>query len=269
MICCQWSRSLKSAAMLAAATLGWLLQPAAAYAAEVPVVAAASDLQYALTEISEAFTRATGRSVKLATGSSGNFTRQIIQGAPFELFFSADEDYVRELANRSLTVDRGALYAIGRLALFVPRNSPVRADPELSDLAAAVADGRLRKLAIANPEHAPYGRAAREVLTKKGLWERLQSRLVLGENVSHAAQFAVSGSVEAGLIAYSLASSDRIARQGSFSLVPQVWHTPLRQRMVLLRGSGETARQFYAFSQSPPARAVFERYGFSLPPAGN
>lgn len=249
-----------------------LLSPlgqAAARAAEVPVVAAASDLQYVLTEISQAFTRASGRSVKLATGSSGNFMRQIIQGAPFELFFSADEDYVFELAGRSLTLDRGELYAFGRLALFVPKGSPVKADAEMNDLAAALADGRLRRLAIANPEHAPYGRAARAALMRKGLWEKLRSRLVLGENVSQAGQFAVAGSVEAGLIAYSLALSDPMKRAGSFALVPQEWHAPLRQRMVLLRGAGETARQFYLFVRSPSARALFERHGFVTPVSGN
>ncbi|MBI2319267.1 MAG: molybdate ABC transporter substrate-binding protein [Betaproteobacteria bacterium] len=256
-------------ALVLAALLWELACSGTVFAAEIPVVAAAADLQYALDEVSRAFASASGRSVKLAAGSSGNFTRQIIQGAPFELFFSADEDYVRELARRSLTLDGGALYAIGRLALYVPKGSRVRADAEMNDLAAAAADGRLRRLAIANPEHAPYGRAARAALMRKGLWESLRSRLVLGENVSQAAQFALSGSVEAGLIAYSLAISERMARQGSLALVPQQWHAPLRQRMVLLRGAGETARRFYQFVQSPPAREILERYGFLLPAAGS
>lgn len=239
--------------------------PAASYAAEVPVVAAASDLQYVLAEVSETFTRDTGRAVKLSIGSSGNFIRQIMQGAPFEIFFSADEGYVNELARRGLTPDEGVLYAVGRLALFVPPGSAVKADAQLHDLAASLADGRLRKLAIANPEHAPYGRAAREVLTRARLWEKLHGRVVLGENVSQAAQFAATGSVEAALIAYSLAISDRMAGRGAYVLVPEEWHQPLRQRMVLLKGAGDTARAFYAFVQSPSARAVFERYGFSLP----
>lgn len=249
--------------------LSWLMHQSTCQAAEVPVVAAASDLQYALVELSEAFTRATGRSVKLAQGSSGNLARQIIQGAPFELFFSADEGFVQMLVERSLTLDGGAPYAIGRLALYVPPGSPVKADAAMSDLAVAVADGRLRKLAIANPEHAPYGRAARAALMRKGIWEPLQGRLVLGENVSQAAQFAVSGSVEAALVAYSLTLSDALARRGSFALVPQAWHPPLRQKMVLLRGAGETARLFYGYAGSPQARAVLERYGFSLPSSGN
>jgi len=240
-----------------------------AWAAAVPVVAAASDLQYALTEVAAAFTRASGRSVKLTFGSSGNFVRQIVQGAPFELFFSADEAYVRELVERRLTIDDGALYAVGRLALFVPNGSPLRADAELKDVAAALDDGRLQKIAIANPEHAPYGRAARAVLMKKGLWQKAQAHLVIGENISQAAQFAASGSAQAGLLAYSLVTSERMAKAGTHVLLPADWHDPLRQRMVLLHEAGDTARLFYAYVQSPPARALFEKYGFTLPAAGS
>jgi len=240
-----------------------------ARAAAVPVVAAASDLQYALTEVAAAFTRASGRTVRLTFGSSGNFVRQIVQGAPFELFFSADEAYVRDLAARKLTLDAGVLYALGRLALFVPKGSPVRADADLEDVAAALEDGRLGKIAIANPEHAPYGRAAREVLTNKGLWQKARGHLVMGENISQAAQFAASGSAEAGLIAYSLALSDPMAEAGSSVLLPAQLHRPLRQRMVLLKSAGGTARLFYAFAQSPPARSVFAKYGFTLPGSGN
>lgn len=252
---------------IALAMLPWQARSAAVRGAEVPVVAAAADLQYALAEIVMGFTRVLKGSVRLAFGSSGNLARQIMQGAPFELFFSADETYVRMLVDRGLTEDRGALYAIGRLALFVPAGSRVRADAELRDLAAAAGDGRLRGLAIANPEHAPYGRAARETLVRAGLWEKLRSRLVLGENVSQATQFALSGSVEAALTAYSLAISEGVSRRGSIALVPEQWHGALRQRMVLLRGAGETARVFYAYVQSPAGRAVLERYGFSLPVA--
>lgn len=251
------------------ALLGGLLllapRPGPVRAAEVPVVAAAADLQFALAEVAEAFSRATSLRVRLALGSSGNFTRQIIQGAPFEVFFSADEGYVRELAERSLTADNGRIYAIGRLVLYAPTGSPVQADPDMDDLAAAVADGRLRKLAIANPDHAPYGRAARAALTRKGLWEKLQGRLVFGENISQAAQFALSGTVEAGVIAQSLAISDRMARAGTFAVLPPSLYPPLRQKMVLLRGAGQTARRFYEYVQSEPARAAFERYGFALP----
>lgn len=242
-----------------------LMWSMAVCAADMPVVAAASDLQYALTEAAKVFTERTGRSVKLSFGSSGNLARQIIQGAPFEVFFSADESFAQDLSRRGMTEGDGALYAVGRLAIFAAVGSAVKADPELRNLAAAETDGRLLKLALANPEHAPYGRAAREVLIHKGLWSRMQTKLVLGENVSQAAQFAWTGSAQAGLIAYSLVLNESVAKRGSYALIPQEWHQPLRQRMALIKGAGETARAFFGFIQTPAAREIFARYGFTVP----
>jgi molybdate transport system substrate-binding protein len=149
--------------------------------AEVPNVAAAADLKFALGEIAAAYQKETGRAVRLSFGSSGNFARQIPQGAPFELFLSADEDYILKLAAEGLLQGDGHLYAIGRIALLVPHGSTLTADGELKDLQAAVSDGRIRRFAIANPEHAPYGRAARAALQRAGVWESLQGKLVLGE----------------------------------------------------------------------------------------
>jgi molybdate transport system substrate-binding protein len=240
---------------------------AAVRAAEPPAIAAAADLQYALTEIAQRFQHETHRVVKLSFGSSGNFARQILAGAPFELFLSADEQYVERLAQAGRTENRGALYAEGRLVLLVPPGSAVKADGELRDLVLAARDGRLKRLAIANPEHAPYGRRAQEVLTHLGVWSELERRLVLGENISQAAQFTLSGSVEAGLVALSLVRSPRLAGRGSYALVPSAWHAPLRQRMVLIKGAGDTARQFYSYMMTPATRAILERYGFALPPA--
>lgn len=234
-------------------------------AEEPPAIAAAADLKFALTEIAERFTAATGQQVKVSFGSSGNFARQIEQGAPFQLYLSADESYVMRLAEQGLTVDTGTLYAIGRIVIFAPAGSPVRADAKLEDVRAALADGRLKRLAIANPDHAPYGRAAREVLEQAGIWEQTRPKLVLGENASQAAQFAVSGSAQAGVIPYSLALAPAVATRGSYVLLPAGWHRPLRQRMVLLRGAGDTARRFRDFLQEPEARSIFERYGFVLP----
>jgi molybdate transport system substrate-binding protein len=248
------------AAALLLATLG------GAQAAEPPAIAAASDLAYALTEIAEGFQRETGRTVKLSFGSSGNFARQILAGAPFELFLSADEEYIERLVQAGRTEDRGTLYAEGRLVLLVPPGSAVKADAELRDLVAAVRDGRLKRLAIANPEHAPYGRRAQEVLTHLDLWSEVQRRLVLGENISQAAQFTLSGSVEAGLVALSLVRAPRLSNRGSYALIPAAWHAPLRQRMVLIKGAGETARQFYLYMRTPATRAILDRYGFALPP---
>ena len=232
---------------------------------DVPVVAAAADLNAALPEVVTAFAAATGRRVDLVFGSSGNLTQQIVNGAPFEVFLSADEGYVERLRAAGRTDGEGALYAIGQIGIFVPAGSPLLADSTLRDLGAAMTDGRLQKFAIANPEHAPYGRAAREVLTHAGLWSGIQPSLVLGENVAQTTQFATSGSAQGGLIPLSLASSDAVRHAGSFALIPLEWHAPLRQRAVLIDGAGEAARAFYDFLLSAQSRAILERFGFECP----
>lgn len=249
------------AAILASATLA--VVPAAASAA--PGVAAASDLKFALDEIALAYSRETGRSVRIAYGSSGNFRRQIAQGAPFELFLSADESYVQALAMEGRLEDEGSLYAVGRLVLYAPAGSPVDPAEGLAGLAGRVREGRVARLAIANPAHAPYGRAAKEALESAGIWKGLEGRLVLGENASQAAQFAASGNATAGLFAYSLTFSPAVSGGGRFALVPESAHAPLRQRMALVKGAGGQAREFHRFLQGAAARAVFARYGFVLP----
>ena len=254
-----------------------------AQASAVPTVAAAADLQFALPEMALAFERDSGRKLRLSFGSSGVFARQILQGAPFELFFSADEAYVEQLLRAHRTVDAGKLYALGRLALFIPNGSPLapgavsgvlapgavsgvlRADRNLSDLAAAARDGRLKHLAIANPEHAPYGRAAREALQRAGVWAALENKLVLGENAAQAAQFAASGSAQAGILPLALARAPAFAARGAFVTLPETWHAPLRQRMVLIQGAGATAQLFYAYMQTPAARAMLASHGFAPP----
>lgn len=238
---------------------------AAGHGQTAPAVAAASDLKFALDEIVRDFERSTGSAVRVTYGSSGNFARQIEQGAPFDLFLSADEAYVAQLAARGLTVDDGALYAIGRIVLFAPTGSPLKLDERMADLRSAIDDGRLRKFAIANPGHAPYGRAARQALQSAGLWQAIEKRLVLGENVSQAAQFAASGSAQGGIFALSLAMSPNFAGRGRYLLLPETMHAPLRQRMVLLTRGAESARPFYEYLQQAEARAVLRRYGFALP----
>jgi molybdate transport system substrate-binding protein len=230
-----------------------------------PVVAAAADLKFAVEEIAARFRADTGSELTLAFGSSGNFFNQIRQGAPFQMYLSADEDYVMRLAAEGLTEGEGELYAIGRIALMVPQGSPLKPDGRLDDLKAALADGRVTRFAIANPEHAPYGLRAMEALQHKGLWEAIEPRLVLGENVSQAAQFATSGSAEGGIIAYSLALSPQLQALGEHDLIPEAWHEPLRQRMALLKGAGPVAHHFFAYMRQPAARAIMRRYGFVLP----
>lgn len=232
---------------------------------DIPVIAAASDLQFVIADLADAFAAQTGREVEVALGASGNLSRQIRQGAPMEVFLSADEVFVQDLAAAGLTEDDGTLYAIGRLALAVPHGSPLKADGTLAGLRTALAEQRLKKFAIANPQHAPYGKRAAEALRHVGVWDDMTEKLVLGENVAQAAQFALSGSADGGLIAHSLALSPNLAARGSFALVPEDWHQPLRQRMVLIKGAGETARMFYDFVMSAPARTILNRYGFILP----
>jgi molybdate transport system substrate-binding protein len=234
-------------------------------AEEAPVVAAAADLQFALAEIADSFKRETGHEVRLAFGSSGNFARQIEQGGQFQIFLSADEQFVFDLAAKGFTIDDGALYAIGRIVIFAPHGSPLAADAALAGLKQALSKGEIRKFAIANPEHAPYGARAEEALRRAGLWDELKSKLVLGENASQAAQFAASGSAQGGIVPYSLALFPGVAKRGTFALIPDNWHAPLRQRMALLKAASETARSFYAYMQGPSARAIMRRYGFLLP----
>jgi molybdate transport system substrate-binding protein len=248
--------------------LAFVIRPAgAADAPDIPAIAAAADLKYALAETAQAFEKDSGRKLRISFGSSGNFTQQIEQGAPFELFLSADEAYVFRLADQGLTADRGAPYAVGRIVLFVPQGSPLKADASLADLKASLADGRLKRFAIANPEHAPYGRAARAVLQHAGLWAMLQPKLVLGENAAQATQFAAAGSSQGGIVPLSLSKAPEVARLGQFVLLPAEWHAgePLRQRMVLTKKAGEGARAFYAWLQQPTALAILQRHGFTLP----
>jgi molybdate transport system substrate-binding protein len=248
--------------LLAGAVATALLPSLANATSALPLIAAASDLKFALDEIAAAYLAASGNAVRCVYGSSGNFRRQIAQGAPFELFFSADESYVDALNKEKRTIDGGMLYAIGRIAIMVPPHSPLKPEADLSDLGAALSRGAIKRLAIANPEHAPYGRAARQALENAGLWKPLAGKLVLGENVSQAAQFATSGSTDGGIIAYSLALAPAIGKLGRHALIPARLHAPLRQKMVLVSGAGATARDFYRFVQSPLARAILSRNGF-------
>lgn len=228
-------------------------------------VAAASDLKFALSDVAAQFTRDTGEKVNLSFGSSGNFFRQIQQGGPFEIFLSADESYVLNLAKQGLTDGEGKLYAMGRLALFAAHGALFKPDEAMADLRVGLADGRIKHFAIANPDHTPYGRAAKHALISQEMWTAVQPALVLGENIAQTAQFVVSGAADGGIIAYSLALSPLLKAQGSFALLPESLHEPLRQRMVLLKNASFGARKFYDYLQQRAARSILERYGFVIP----
>jgi len=265
MVCSPLLRIAAQVSRICAIAILALTSSAGAIAADAPLIAAASDLRFALDEVAAQYRQNTGQAVRIVYGSSGNFRRQIAEGAPFELFLSADETYVLALTKEGHTIDHGMLYAIGRIALVVPEGSTLAPDGELRDLAAAVREGRVRKFALANPEHAPYGRAAQEALTADGAWDGLQGLLVSGENVAQAAQFAVSGSAQGGIIALSLALAPGVLGTAKFAPIPERLHRPLRQRMALTRRAGAAARAFYQYLQQPAARSVFRRYGFALP----
>jgi molybdate transport system substrate-binding protein len=252
---CAWSVAWQLVAMY----------PGPAIAQQGPIVAAASDLNFALTEITNQFARETGQRVEIVFGSSGTLARQVRDAAPFEMFLSADEAFVTQLADAGLTRDRGVLYAVGRIVLFAPTGSPLNPRDGLDGLAQLLASGGVTRFAIANPEHAPYGRAAEAALRKRGIWNDLQPHLVLGENISQAAQFATTGNAVGGIIAYSLALAPNLQNRGTYALIPDADHAPLRQRMVLLKRAGPVVERFYRYLQEAPARAVLERYGFTLP----
>lgn len=259
---------MRLAAILSATALAWaglFSVHALAQGQPAPPIAAAADLKFALAEVAEKFQRETGQAVKLVFGSSGNIATQLEQGAPFQLFFSADEAYVQRLAAKGLTHDGGKVYAIGRIVLFAPHGSALLVDAQLSDLKAGVADGRVRRFAIANPEHAPYGRRATEALQRAGIWEAIKPRLVLGENIAQAAQFATTGGSQGGILALSLVKANEVAKLGRYALIPEDWHEPLVQRMVLMKNATAPAEAFYRYVQSPPAREIMRRYGFLLP----
>jgi molybdate transport system substrate-binding protein len=228
-------------------------------------IAAAADLQYALPDLAAQYEKQTGAKLAITYGSSGNFFAQIQNGAPFDLFLSADMDYPRKLIDAGLAVpDSLQPYAVGHLVLWYPKDSPL--NPLDGDLKTLL-DPRVQKIAIANPEHAPYGRVAVAALRNAGLYDQLKSKLVLGENVSQAAQFVQSGSAQAGLIALSFAFSPAMAG-GKWVGVPfpnlGSW---LLQAAVVLKSSPnkQVAASFLSFLKTTEAQSILKHYGFAPP----
>ena len=244
-----------------------LLGGAAAASGEPPLVAAAASLRHVLPELMRTWVQTGAAAPNVSFGSSGNLYRQIAQGAPFDLFLSADEEQALKLVRANRTDGDGAVYGMGRLALLVPRHSQLALDASLEDLGRAIDDGRLRRLAIANPAHAPYGRAAREALVRTALWPRLGDRLLLAENAAQAVQFALTHGADGGLVPHALALAERVSGEARHVLVDTAMHGPITQRMVLLAHTGTEARALYRFLAGPEARRIFERFGFVVPPA--
>ena len=254
-------RALLAACFLLPSALGW------AQATRSPTelfVAAAADLSAALKDISDGYEKKTGVKVKLSFGASGALTQQIQNGAPFDLFFSADMDYPRQLiAAGAADQATSYQYAVGRLVLWVPVDSPL--DVEHKGLNVLL-DPSVKKIALANPQHAPYGRAAVAALKHAGIYDQVSERLVLGENVSQAAQFAESGNAQAGFVALARAVAPTMQGKGKYWEVPAEFYPPMEQGLVVLSHSHhkKEAAEFVEYIQTKEAAEVLRRFGFTL-----
>jgi molybdate transport system substrate-binding protein len=227
-------------------------------------VAAAADLQFAFKDVASQFEKDSGHHVQVTFGSSGNFFAQIQNGAPFDLFFSADSDYPKKLEAAGLT-EPGSFYsyAVGKIALWAPRASALDLNRGLKVLL----DPSIKKIAIANPEHAPYGRAAVAALKHENLYDQVSNKFVIGENISQTATFVASGNADVGIIALSLALSPTMQKDGKYVEIPAGDYPPLEQAAVILKSSKqkEIARQFITFLQSPATTGMMRQYGFTVP----
>ena len=232
--------------------------------AEEITIAAASDLNFAFREIATEYEKASGNHVRLTLGSSGNFYAQIQNSAPFDLYFSADIAYPKKLEEAGLTVP-GSLYqyAVGRIVLWTGNGAPL----DLSKGLEILREPTIKKIAIANPKHAPYGRAAVAAMEYFKVYDQVKDKLILGENISQAAQFIESGACDIGIIALSLAIAPAMKSKGTYWEVQAEAHPSLDQGAVILKQSKnqEAARQFLEFIKGPQGQEIMKRYGFTLP----
>ena len=226
-------------------------------------VAVAANMKDAFTEIDTAF-RATGKPpIRVVYGSSGNFTAQIMNGAPFSLLISADEGYPLELYKKGKAVDEGLVYAIGKLAIITKKPTDVQSFDSKEALIRAIQ--RANKIAIAKPELAPYGKAAVEYLKAEGLWELAKDKLIYGDNVGIATMYVVTGGADIGFTALSLAKSPEVTKQTSYRLVNSKLYEPIQQRMVLMKGAPLEATDLYLFMQGNHAKLILQKYGYTTP----
>ncbi|MDA8328489.1 MAG: molybdate ABC transporter substrate-binding protein [Betaproteobacteria bacterium] len=242
--------------------LGCALLFSLAVHAETMTIAAAADLKFAMDDLIHNFKSThPNDEIKVVYGSSGNFTTQITQGAPYDVFFSADIGFPRKLAQMKMTASPVIPYAMGRIVLW----SATRNASKMS--LSSLTDPSITRIAIANPKHAPYGQRAEEALRSAGLWDKVEPKLVYGENIAQTAQFVQTGNAQVGIIALSLAVNPQLASQGGYWLIPDSLHSPMEQAYVITSHGAENplAHQFVAYMNSTPARAIMTQYGFVLP----
>jgi len=249
--------------LLAVLVLTFSLLPNWGFAQEINV-AAAADLQFAMQEIASRYQKETGKTIKATYGSSGNFFQQLQNGAPFDLFFSANLDYPKKLESAGLA-EPGSFYqyARGKIVLWVPNTSKL----DVSQGLKALLDPSITKIAIANPQHAPYGQAAVAALKKENLYDKVSAKFVLGENISQTSSFVVSGAAETGIIALSLALAPNLKTQGRFYEIPSVDYPPIEQACVILKSSThkDEAREFLNYLKKPSSAELLRSYGFDVP----
>jgi molybdate transport system substrate-binding protein len=226
-------------------------------------VAAAADLQFAMQDVGARFQKETGKTVKLIYGSSGNFFQQIQNGAPFDMFFSANLDYPKKLEASGLT-EPGSFYpyARGKIVIWVSTESKLDLNSGLKILL----DPSVKKIAVANPQHAPYGQAAVAAMQNENIYEKVKDKFVLGENISQTASFVVSGSADVGIVALALALSPNMKDKGRYAEVPGDEYPPIEQACVILAASKnkEAARQFLSFVKTSAIANVLRSYGFDV-----
>lgn len=231
--------------------------------AQVATVAVAANMKDAFSEISTAF-KSTGKpDLRIVYGSSGNFAAQILNGAPFSLFIAADEYFPLELYKKGKTIDEGAVYAIGKLALLAKTSSGIALTDNRADIVKVV--GMANKIALAKPELAPYGKAAVEYLKAEGLWESAKNKLVYADNIAVATNYVVSGAADMGFTAISLAKSPEVTKETNFLAVNSRLYEPIKQRMVLMKGAPQEALDLYRFMQGSRAKAILQKYGYTTP----
>jgi len=226
-------------------------------------IAAAADLQSAMQDVAARFHHETGKTVKLIYGSSGNFFQQIQNGAPFDMFFSANLEYPKKLEAAGLT-EPGTYYqyAKGKIVIWVPKDSKL----DLSSGLHSLLEPSIKKIAVANPQHAPYGQAAVAAMQKENVYDKVKDKFVLGENISQTASFVLSGSADVGIVALSLALSPNMKDRGRYAEVPVSEYPPIEQACVVLSSSKnkETARQFLLFVKTVAVADILRSYGFNV-----
>ncbi len=242
------------APLLLCANLAW---------AQTTTVAVAANMKDAFSEINLAFKAAGNSGLRVVYGSSGNFSAQIMNGAPFNILISADESFPLELYRQGKTVDDGVVYAIGKLAVISKNSAGIRLQDNKSEIIKAI--HKANKIAIAKPELAPYGRAAVEYLKTEGLWSIAKDKLIYADNIGIATMYVVTGAADLGFTALSLAKSSEIAKETSFVLLGSNLYAPIKQRMVLIKGAPREAVNLYQFIQSPQAKLILQKYGYSTP----